>query len=671
MRVRRIISLLLAVVMVMTMSSGTSSVTAAGKAKLVTKKLVLEKGTKKKIVIKKKNKKYSYKFTSSNKKVAKVNKKGQVTAKKVGKAKITVREISKGKKIKLGVVKVTVKNVGEVPDKDDIKDETPGPGESGKPSGPTQVPSPTAIPTPSPEPTISIDIDFSENDLKRFSPEGDGVKLEINKNGYNDDYCLMATGRNQRNDWFGCGPAIDITDVIKPGKTYKIACYVRCDNNATITLRSINGSGGGWGNWPSQVGNTVEVTAGQWKYMEATYASPDTINANSKIRLYWDANNTSNMYIDSITFIESSVIDPTFKTLFTDIFENIGTCNTYSQMKNNKGFTTTLYNSVTMENETKPSSFLNEGNVSNSVPAGYIVPPSYKDNRYPVLNFETFDNVIQTAYEYGLKIRFHVLIWHSQTPGFFFRQGYSRDNGYVSKDVMNGRMEYYIRNVVNHIYNTPHGKDVVYALDVVNEYFHNYDKGRKSNWNSIYYPQETSESNRTNKPEYVKKAFEITYDELSNLGLAGKVKLFYNDYNTYEVTNDIITMINYVNEDKKVCDGVGMQCHLDVGYPTSGMGGMIARTIDAFAAEGFEIQITELDVTDYNNSGKQSQYYTDFFNMLVTKKKNGVNITGVTFWGLCDTNSWRRDGKPLLFSAVFSPKPVFYEVIETAKKAWE
>ena len=62
-------------------------------------------------------------------------------------------------------------------------------------------------------------------------------------------------------------------------------------------------------------------------------------------------------------------------------------------------------------------------------------------------------------------------------------------------------------------------------------------------------------------------------------------------------------MINYINEEKKICDGVGMQSHLDVDYPTPGMNGKIASTIDAFAAQGYEIQITELDVTDYDNSG--------------------------------------------------------------------
>ena len=104
-----------------------------------------------------------------------------------------------------------------------------------------------------------------------------------------------------------------------------------------------------------------------------------------------------------------------------------------------------------MENETKPSSLLNAGNVSNNVPQGYIVPDSYKDGRYPVIQFDTLDQVINTAYEYGLKIRFHVLVWHSQTPEFFFKKNFNDDAGYVSKDYMEGRLEYYVKNIIKHI----------------------------------------------------------------------------------------------------------------------------------------------------------------------------------------------------------------------------
>ena len=111
-----------------------------------------------------------------------------------------------------------------------------------------------------------------------------------------------------------------------------------------------------------------------------------------------------------------------------------------------------------------------------------------------------------------------------------------------------------------------------------------------------------------------------------------------------------------------------MQSHLDVKYPTPDR---IASTIDKFTKEGYEIQITELDVTDYDNSGKQASYYADLIKMLVSKKKAGADITGITFWGLCDSNSWRWDGKPLLFSALFCPKDAFYKVIEAAQSVWK
>lgn len=662
---KKIIRTTMAIILALSMITGGAAVNtnvySAGKAKISVKKLSMYAGQKKTIVIKNKNLRAKYSYVSKNKKIAKVNKKGKVTAIKKGSTKITVKETLKGSKKarKLGVVKVTVK---QAPDKNSLH--MPDTNVPETPGAPTAVP----VATPTPEPTNCVDIDFSDGDISKFSAEGDGVKIELSQNGYDDNSCLKATNRSGRNDWFGCGMALDITDVIKPGKTYKLTCYVKCDKDATMTIRSINNSGGGFFNFPTQVGETINVKGGEWTRMEVVYLSPDNISG--KISLYWDASDTSDIYLDSVQMIESRVLDNTFKSLFTDIFGHVGTCNTYTQMKDYKGFTTTLYNSVTMENETKPLSLLNAGNISNTPPEGYIIPDSYKDVKYPVINFSTIDNVINTAYEYGLSIRFHVLVWHSQTPSFFFMKGYNEENGYTTKEYMDGRLEYYVRNVMEHIYNTPHGKDVVYCIDVANEYFHNYDKGSKSKWNAIYYPEERSESDRTNKPEYIKRAFEIAYDELEKLGLAGTVKLFYNDYNTYEVTDDIITMINYINEDKKICDGVGMQSHLDVDYPTPGIGGKISDTIDAFTAQGYEIQITELDVTDYDNSGKQLKYYTDLITMLVTKKKNGSNITGITFWGLCDSNSWRRSGNPLLFSAIFSPKPVFYQFIDAAKNAW-
>ncbi len=76
------------------------------KAKLSTKKIVLQVKQSKKIKITGKNKKAKYTFKSSNRKVVKVSSKGVVKALKPGTAKITVKETYKKKTKKVGMVTV-------------------------------------------------------------------------------------------------------------------------------------------------------------------------------------------------------------------------------------------------------------------------------------------------------------------------------------------------------------------------------------------------------------------------------------------------------------------------------------------------------------------------------------------------------------------------------------
>ena len=113
----------------------------AKKAKLVTKKLVLNESAKKSIIIRNKSRAAKYSFRSAKAKIAAVNKKGVVTGKKAGKTSVTVTEIVKGKRKKMGKVNVTVK-----PEK---VQETVSPGVSGT-VAPTGVPavSPTPVQTP-------------------------------------------------------------------------------------------------------------------------------------------------------------------------------------------------------------------------------------------------------------------------------------------------------------------------------------------------------------------------------------------------------------------------------------------------------------------------------------------------------------------------------------------
>jgi len=61
-----------------------------------------------------------------------------------------------------------------------------------------------------------------------------------------------------------------------------------------------------------------------------------------------------------------------------------------------------------------------------------------------------------------------------------------------------------------------------------------------------------------------------------------------------------------------------------------------------------------------------AQRYGEIFDVFL---KHRAAITRVTFWGLRDSESWRRRGSPLLFDADFQRKPAYDAVIAAAKKA--
>jgi len=354
----------------------------------------------------------------------------------------------------------------------------------------------------------------------------------------------------------------------------------------------------------------------------------------------------------------------TLRFAYEPIFGYVGNAVNAGMFKDDerKNFILKHYNSVTPENEFKPEGLLSGNNLltlDEAAGKGYYIPKDYPEDKVPTLKFDNVTNFLKAARENGLKVRFHTLVWHNQTPSWFFKEGYDNANDFVTPEVMDKREELYIKSLIKFVSESPYG-DVVYAWDVVNEYLNSNGQGC---WNKIYKKDNS----------YVINAFKYASDELTELGKRGEVSLFYNDYNTYEKTNSIIELITEINANGKYCDGVGMQSHLDVGYPTIEK---IGETIDKFVQAGFEIQITELDATlngEYykgpeKTPEEQTQYYGDLFKMLIEKKNGGANITGVTIWGLYDGISWRRKYKPLLFSGIDEPKDAFFAVMDAAKQ---
>ncbi|MBQ3028786.1 MAG: endo-1,4-beta-xylanase [Lachnospiraceae bacterium] len=333
-------------------------------------------------------------------------------------------------------------------------------------------------------------------------------------------------------------------------------------------------------------------------------------------------------------------------------FGRIGTCVTLNQLSDVTAMALVKenYNSITMENEMKPDAILRTRQLSieDAKAQGYVIPDSYTESTVPELNFYSADRAMKYCAENDLGLRGHTLVWHSQTPTWFFREGYQSNGAFVSPEVMDARLEFYVRSVMGHVYDNEY-RHVVYSWDVVNEYVH----AENSGWAAVYGDQGL-------QPTFVKKAFEIADDVLIQYGIRENVSLLYNDFNTYSEKLQILTLLEYVNSDKKVCDGVGMQSHLTAMNPPAIK---FKMTVEDFLEAGHEVHLTELDVGNASPT-YQANYLHDIMEDLLELKLAGAEINGITYWGVSDVTSWRKTEKPLLFTTPNTPKLAYYKVLE-------
>lgn len=304
------------------------------------------------------------------------------------------------------------------------------------------------------------------------------------------------------------------------------------------------------------------------------------------------------------------------------------------------------YNSFTCENEMKPDHFL-LGEENRKHPKEH--------DRSPAVCLDSIRGTMDFAKASGLKMRGHTLVWHSQTPFWFFKEGYSdeKDAPLADRETMLARMESYICSVLTFFKEEYPG--IIYAWDVVNEAVN--DGGmRESLWS------------KTIGEDYILQAFRFAR-KYAEPGTA----LFYNDYTTYEAwKRDVICeQILKPLKAEGVIDGMGMQSHLLMDEPAMEE---YEKTVAIYGALGLQLQVTELDIHNADPSEESmdalAARYKELFSILVRAAKNKTaNITGVTFWGMHDDASWltgfrREKSYPLLFNGDLSPKKAYYAVCE-------
>jgi GH35 family endo-1,4-beta-xylanase len=273
------------------------------------------------------------------------------------------------------------------------------------------------------------------------------------------------------------------------------------------------------------------------------------------------------------------------------------------------------------------------------------------------------DKMLAFCQENGIGVRGHTLVWHAQTPDWFFRVDYDTIKDYVDMETMKLRMKNFIFQVIEY-YDTEY-PDLIYAIDVVNEAFNGNGKYNTTDYDNNGWYQ-------TMGHEYIYYAFLYTREAVEASQNMKDVSLVYNDYGMTGKVDRVLANLPAMFEEhgKDVhdyVDAIGMQSHLSTNDYMQNFLNAAQKFVDA----GFELQITELDIGISDNKVgeeptkelllRQAKKYRYIMDGLLAIQANGGNVSSVTVWGFSDGHSWRAndngyDGRCLLFTKSMEEK---------------
>ncbi len=490
-------------------------------------------------------------------------------------------------------------------------------------------------------PSINEDIG---GDQVQYEQRGDNVQLTV-EDAENGKVLHCA---NRMENWNG----VNFPCEFFIGNTINIKTKVKSDGgDVTISLQFDSlGS--------TTYTNLFHITGCKDKYVEGTGSTPIPETATNVI-VYIESGDSSDFWVDYMYInVEGEYFDPSnvgkvelvdtssyesLKDLYKDDFL-IGCCVPETMITNDVEEPRKLllqeFNSFTCENEMKPENIL-DAQTTLADPAKY--------NECPALDFSKCKSILDYAKDNGIKMRGHTLVWHSQTPDWFFYEGYDAKGQLASRELMLKRMENYIKGVFEYINANYPG--LFYAFDVANECVDDQYNLRESYWT------------QTIGDDFLQYAFEY-----ARKYAPADIKLFYNDYNEYYPKKQakIIEVLKPIAEAGNI-DGMGLQSHItiaDAGVEK------YADALKKYADElGVVIHVTELDVNApaSNAEYEQGVYYQALFEKLLALKNEGYKIESVTIWGLTDAGSWRREQTPVLFNGDLSAKLAFQGVVNAKK----
>jgi endo-1,4-beta-xylanase len=319
----------------------------------------------------------------------------------------------------------------------------------------------------------------------------------------------------------------------------------------------------------------------------------------------------------------------------------------------------------------------------NTITAENVLKAAVVNPRPGVYDFRRADEFVEFGEEHGMFTVGHTLVWHNQTPDWFFQDGEGKPN---TREAQIERLRSHIEAVAGRYAGR------IDAWDVVNEVIADDGSYRPTTWVTSV----------GSGDELVRLAFEFASR------YAPGAELYYNDFNAWRPAkrDGIVRLVRMLQKEGIRIDGVGMQGHWGLNYPKTEY---IEAAIDSFAALGVKVMITELDVDvlpltregqvvgrvmsdaqfqleefeaylDPYRAGlpeevqrRLTERYAELFGIFYRKR---AAIDRVTLWGVHDGASWKngypvpgRTNHPLLFGRDRRPKPAFEAVLRVPLQA--
>ena len=387
----------------------------------------------------------------------------------------------------------------------------------------------------------------------------------------------------------------------------------------------------------------------------------DTLETLGAIRLNYsvgDKSSPASFYVDDINITLGAETvktgyeynDESLYQTYQDYFK-VGCCMSAEMLQNTelRKIAKHNFNSITAENEGKPERILDQKACQQLAKT---------DETAVAITSKPFEKIYDFCEANHIKVRHHTFVWYSQVPNWFFKKNYSDNGSNVSKEVMLGRLENFIKITLETINNRWPG--LVYAIDVANEAVENH--GIRNN-NNMWYT--------VLGKDFVYYAFKYARQYATE-----DQKLYYNDWSYDNDTQNLTYALNTLLKpviDEGLVDGVGIQGHKGIGENMD----IVINDIKAIRKKNLDCQITEFDLTISGTSEYTKQKTA--IKSLITKILKGnmdgtMNVDAFVVWGIDDEHSWRRNQHALLFTGKFAKKPAYYgflEAIQSVKPAEE